>query len=171
MSLVKCPECDNEISDKALMCPQCGLALGGRAFGYEYRSQKKLFGLPLVHIVLGLTLDPVTGRLRVAKGIIAIGNIAVGAVALGGIAFGLIGVGGMALGLAAALGGMAVGGLLAIGGMAVGFIAIGGAAFGYYALGGGAWGVHCLGGNAQDPKAIDFFKRCLGPWVEKLAQK
>ncbi|HUU16334.1 MAG TPA: hypothetical protein VMW72_04225 [Sedimentisphaerales bacterium] len=28
---------------------------------------------------------------------------------------------------------------------------------------GGAWGVHPFGGNAQDPEAIEFFKRYLVP--------
>ena len=32
-----------------------------------------MFGLPLVHIVLGLGINPLTGRPRVAKGIIAVG--------------------------------------------------------------------------------------------------
>ena len=170
MALVSCPECDKEISDKALMCPNCGFAAGNRLFAYEYRSERELFGLPLVHIVYGLGINPVTGRFRVAKGIIAIGNIAIGGVAIGGLSFGILSFGGLALGLAA-FGGLAVGLLLAMGGMAVGLIAIGGAAFGYYALGGGAWGTHALGGNVQDPEAVEFFKRFLGSWVEQLQQK
>jgi len=165
MALVNCPECDKEISDKALMCPNCGFSAGNRLCTYEYRSERELFGLPLVHIVYGIGINPLTGRLRVAKGIIAIGNIAVGGLAIGGLSLGILSFGGLALGLAA-VGGMAVGLMLALGGMAVGFIAIGGGALGYYALGGGAWGTHALGGNAQDPQAIEFFKRFLGSWVE-----
>ncbi len=170
MTLVNCPECNKEISDKALMCPNCGFAAGNRLFTYEYRSKTELFRLPLVHIVYGLGIDPLTGKFRVAKGIIAIGNIAVGGLAIGGLSFGVISLGGLALGLAA-LGGAAVGLLLAVGGMAVGLVAIGGGAIGYYALGGGAWGPHALGGNIQDPEAVDFFKRFLGSWVEHLQQK
>ncbi len=82
MTLINCPECNKEISDKALMCPNCGFAAGNRLFTYEYRSKKELFGLPLVHIVYGLGIDPLTGKFRVAKGIIAIGNIAVGGLAI-----------------------------------------------------------------------------------------
>lgn len=108
------------------MCPHCGLAMGCRLFGYEYRSRTELFGLPLVHIATGY--NPSTGMPR-----IAIGNIAVGGLAIGGLSFGLISFGGLALGLIA-IGGAAVGLLLALGGMAVGLVAIGGAAFGYYAL-------------------------------------
>ena len=170
MVLVNCPECDRQISDKALMCPNCGFSSGSRLCTYEYRSKRELFGLPLVHVVYGLGINPVTGRPRVAKGIIAIGNIAVGGLAIGGLSLGVLSVGGLALGLAA-FGGLAVGLLLALGGMAVGLVAIGGGAFGYYALGGGAWGAHAIGGNVQDREAVEFFKRFLGSWVEHLQQK
>jgi len=167
MAMVNCPECGKEVSDKAVMCPNCGLPIGGGLFGYEYRSRTELFGLPLVHVVTGRGVNPVTGRFRVAKGIIAIGGIAVGVVAIGGLAVGAIAVGGLALGLAA-LGGCAVGVVLALGGMAVGLVAVGGGALGYYALGGGAWGAHVLGGNAQDPQAVSFFRRFLGAGVDRF---
>jgi predicted Ser/Thr protein kinase len=141
----------------------------GRVAPYEYRSRRKLFGLPLVHIVSGI--DPVTGRTKVAKGIIAIGEKAVGVlalggaslgvIALGGAAFGLITMGGCSVGLLVALGGFALAGGLAVGGMAVaGVVAIGGGAVGYYALGGWAVGVHAWGGNAQDPAVPEFLRNC-----------
>lgn len=165
MTLIECPECENQISDKAVICPKCGLPIAGMPIGYEYRSEATLFGLPLVHIASGF--DPVTRRPRIAKGIIAIGNIAVGGLAIGGLSVGVVSFGGLALGLIA-LGGAAVGLLLALGGLAIGLVAVGGCAIGYYALGGGAFGVHPLGGNAQDPQAIEFFKRYLGSWIEQL---
>jgi len=95
MSLVKCTECGNHISDRAFMCPHCGLAMGSGWFGYEYRSKTELFGLPLVHIASGF--NPLTRRPRLAKGIIAIGNIAVGGLAVGGLSFGVVSLGGLAL--------------------------------------------------------------------------
>lgn len=161
MALLKCSECNNDISDKAVVCPHCGAAGRGFLWCYEYRSEKMLFGLPLVHIVLGPAFNPVTGKMRIAKGIIAIGGIAVGGLAMGGLAFGVIALGGLAVGLAA-LGGAALGIILAAGGLAVGFVALGGAAIGYYAIGGGAWGVHALGGNARDPQLLEFFKTHFG---------
>jgi hypothetical protein len=160
MAMIQCPECQREVSDKAIMCPHCGYQTGG-AFGYEYRSERKFLGLPLVHVVAGRGIDPATGKLRIAKGIIAVGPIAMGGLSFGGLSFGLLSFGGMAVGLIA-LGGCAIGILLALGGLAIGFIAIGGGAIGYYALGGGAVGVHALGGNAQDPNAVEFFKSWLG---------
>ncbi len=160
MALVECPECNREVSDLAIMCPHCGYPIRGLS-GYEYRSQRELFGLPLVHIVSGPVVDPIAGRLRVAKGIIAIGPVAVGGLAMGGSAFGILSLGGVTVGLIAA-GGAAVGLLLALGGLAIGAVAIGGAAIGYYAIGGGVWGVHALGGNAQDPNLMEFFKSWSG---------
>lgn len=170
MSLIECPECNNQISEKAPICPHCGYTTGRFLGGYEYRSQTELFGLPLVHIVLGFGIHPLTGKIRIAKGIIAIGHIAVGVIAMGGVSLGALSLGGLAIGLIS-LGGLSLGLLLAVGGMAVGLIAIGGGAVGYYALGGGAFGPHPLGGNQQDPNAVEFFKQYLGSWVENLTQQ
>lgn len=163
MALIECPECGNQISEKAIYCPMCGYTekSAGAFYCFEYISKKKLFGLPLVHIVLGPALDPATGKIRVAKGIIAIGRIAMGVFAIGGLAIGIIALGGLALGLAV-VGGVAIGLLFAAGGLAVGFIALGGCAIGYYAIGGGAFGVHALGGNAQDENLSNLLKNWFG---------
>lgn len=111
------------------------------AFHYEYKSKRTLFGVPLVHIRLG------NRGVGVARGILAIGNVAVGVFALGGFSFGLFSVGGLAFGLLFALGGWAMG-ALAIGGLAIGLLAFGGAAVGLFAMGGGAFGVYAAGGGA-----------------------
>ncbi len=127
---------------------------GGTGGRYEYVSSARLFGLPLVHIAFG----PQRGGPRgIAKGIIAIGDMAFGVVfALGGVAVGGVSIGGLSVGVLAlgggalgcvAVGGLAVG-LIALGGLAVGVLAIGGGAIGYYAVGGGAIGVHAAGGGA-----------------------
>lgn len=68
-------------------------------FHYEYKSKRTLFGLPLVHIRLGHR------GMGVAKGILAIGNVAVGVFTLGGFSFGLLSVGGLSFGLLFSLGG------------------------------------------------------------------
>jgi len=123
--------------------------------GFEYKSKTMLFGLPLIHIVSGLTQD---GHLKPAKGIIAIGNIAIGFFAIGGLSFGVISLGGISGGLLS-LGGVALGLIIALGGLAVGYIAVGGAAIGIYALGGLSIGVHTL---YNDPELLNFIKRLLG---------
>jgi transcriptional regulator with XRE-family HTH domain len=134
---------------------------GARSYGifYEYISPVKVFNLPLVHIRLGY--GP-----QVAKGIVAIGNLAVGVVAIGSCSLGVISLGGLCLGLLLALGGVSFG-LIALGGLAVGGFAVGGCAVGqwlaagggafsnYLAIGGGAWsrGV-AIGGSAYGHIAV-----------------
>ena len=98
---------------------------------YEYKSKAALFGLPLVHVKLSKA-----GKLAVAKGVIAIGNVAFGIISIGGICGGLISLGGISLGL------------FAIGGLAVGGLAGGGVAMGLFAIGGVALGIHAVGGVA-----------------------
>lgn len=107
------------------------------AFQYEYVSKRSLWGLPLLHVNLGIGL-------RRAKGIIAIGNIATGVVALGGVATGALSIGALSLGILAS-GGVAAGGI-AVGGLAVGLMALGGLAIGIVALGGLSIGVYAAGG-------------------------
>ena len=130
-------------------------------FGFEYRSSARIGDWPLIHICAGL--DPATMRPRVAKGVIAVGNIAVGGVAIAGLACGLVTVGGASCGLLFALGGLALGLGISIGGLAVGAVALGGAAIGFvYAIGGAAFGPDIIDGRHCDPAVVDFVRRWLG---------
>lgn len=108
---------------------------------YEYVSRRKIRGLPLVHINLGLGI-------RRARGIIAIGNIAQGVIAIGGVSVGLIAVGGLGIGLIC-LGALALGLLAAVGGAAAGALAVGGLAAGLISIGGVSAGVYAIGGVAM----------------------
>lgn len=100
---------------------------------FEYKSEKTLFGLPLVHINTG-------GKYvnKTAKGIIAIGDISFGVISIGGISTGIIAIGGVGVGVFS-LGGIAIGGVafgtVAIGGVAIGAVAVGAYAFGAAAIG------------------------------------
>ena len=85
--------------------------------GGEWKSKQRLFGLPLIHVATGY--DPLTGRIRIAKGIIAIGAIAVGGVAMGGISIGAIAIGGITAGITS-LGGIALALWMAFGAVTVG---------------------------------------------------
>jgi len=141
----------------------------------EYHSKASFLGLPLVCVVFGQGGAP-GARRRVAKGWIAIGDVAfgvlfaIGGVAVGGVAFGGLGLGllslaGLSVGLLA-LGGLAVGGW-AVGGCAVAFYsAMGGLAVAWYsAVGGAAIASHyAVGGaafaeHANDAVAKDFFAK------------
>ena len=132
--------------------------------GFEYRSSISVAGWPLIHICTGV--DPVTMRPRVARGIVAIGNVAVGVVAIAGLACGIVSIGGASFGLLFALGGAALGLGLSVGGLAVGSIAVGGGAIGFlYAFGGGAFGPAIIDGRQCDPAAADVLRDWFGPRV------
>jgi hypothetical protein len=156
---------------------QVGTGAGPRRYpvwGWEYKSGVKILGLPLLHVATGY--DPNTGRLRVARGVIAVGNVAIGVLALGGVAFGVLALGGLSLGVIAlgglaaavyaALGGCAVAGYYAFGGLAVaGYVAVGGMAVSWnYAFGGFAIGKYPYGSNYQDPQALEFLRRTFPGW-------
>jgi hypothetical protein len=89
---------------------------------YEYKSKTTILGVPLVHVNTG-------GKFKVkkAKGIIAVGDIAIGIISVGGVSFGVFSIGGISFGVLA-IGGIAIGGL-AVGGVAIGLLAIGGVAY------------------------------------------
>lgn len=132
--------------------------------GIDYRSRTTLWGLPLLHVTSGY--DPQTGKKRVSKGIVAIGNRAQGVIAVGGMATGIFAVGGLAMGLFSfggcalgliSFGGLAAGLIAALGGGAIAPIALGGGAIGYLALGGGAIGAHICDATRRDPIASHFF--------------
>jgi len=89
---------------------------------FEYRSKQEINGLPLIHINVGT--HPETGRPQVAKGVIAIGNIAFGVVSIGVAAFGVVTLGAFGLGI------------VSLASLAIGIVALGALALGYeHALG------------------------------------
>jgi hypothetical protein len=128
--------------------------------GYEWKSKAEIFGLPFIHIAVGR--DRQTGKLLVAKGIIAIGQFAIGIVAIGQFAVGLL------LGLAQFSVGMfavaqfAVGFIFALGQFAIGITAIGQFGIGNYVLCQIGYGQYVWSFIEKNAKALEYF-RCL-PW-------
>ena len=130
--------------------------------GYEYKSKRTLFGLPLLHVASGI--DPRTGKAREARGIVAIGGVATGFLAMGGRAYGIVAFGGLTMGVLSfgglsmgvlSFGGLSVALILAIGGLAVAPVATGGLAIGYLAMGGLALGHFATGGLGVGPNVFD----------------
>ena len=156
-----CRECVGGETPR-LVCRTCIQQRG--VIGFEYRSRVSIGDWPLIHVCAGV--DPVTMRPKIAKGIVAIGNVAIGVIAIAGAAFGLVTVAGLSVGLVFALGGAALGLGFSVGGLAVGSIAVGGAAIGFvHAIGGGAFGPSIIDGRRCDPDAVDFVRRWLGSGI------
>jgi hypothetical protein len=74
-----CRECRHEVSEQAQTCPQCGAPFPAKkdwdGWGFEYKSEASLLGLPLVHISFKYTPNR---RPVPAKGVVAIGQFAAG---------------------------------------------------------------------------------------------
>lgn len=126
---------------------------------FEYISKRTLFGLPLVHVNIGLG--------RSAKGIIAVGLVAKGVISFGLLGFGVLSFGLLSLGVLAfgtlALGLFAAGaiclgvviaagaisvGMFSLGAVSVGLYATGALSYGYFvAIGDRAYGYIAIGGR------------------------
>lgn len=107
---------------------------------YEYKSKRKLWGMPLVHINL------CANGLCWARGVVAVGNISTGLFSLGAISAGLFSFGAISVGLLSL--GALVFGLACAGAVAVGLVSVGGAAVGLVSIGGSAMGQYAVGGIA-----------------------
>ena len=85
-----CRECRREVSEQAFACPQCGAPYPARekfdGWGYEYKSQLTIAGLPFLHISFKYRPNrtPV-----VARGVIAIGQFGCGIVCISQFGVGL----------------------------------------------------------------------------------
>ncbi len=158
-----CPSCGASVEPGAAACPVCGAAVrpravqGRRAWGFEWRSPAEIFGIPLVHVAVGR--DARTGRLRVARGIIAVGQFGFGVVTIAQFGVGLLfGIGQCVAGFAAA-GQVALGAYFGIGQVATGWTAIGQIAFGTYVLAQVGIGTHVWSPAVKDPVALHHFHR------------
>ncbi len=107
---------------------------------FEYKSEKMVRGVPLVHINFGV------GHCK-AKGIIAIGNVAQGVIAVGFLSAGVLTCGLLTAGLLAI--GTIAAGLFSFGSFSVGVISFGAFSFGIFSLGAASFGEFSFGAFAR----------------------
>ena len=164
--LTRCPDCGREISSRAISCPHCGAPIQGakalvrmirRDWGFEWKSKTEVFGWPLIHIAFGRK----DGKLRVAKGIIAIGQFAIGVFTLAQFGIGILFGFGQFILAPTAIAQFAVSLIFGLGQFATGYIAIGQMTLGYYALAQMALAPFAWTPDRHDPEAIAFFTNLL----------
>jgi hypothetical protein len=162
MPLTQCRECQKEISTEANYCPHCWAPFPAKkkwqGRGFEWKSKQTFYGYPLVHIAFGRDAQ---NRIRVAKGVIAIGQFGIGLITFAQAGIGvLFGFGQFILGLTG-LAQFAITGLFGIGQFATGYVAIGQFALGYYVLAQLGFAEHLWSSGVQDPEAVEFFRQML----------
>lgn len=167
MALTNCRECGGQVSAEARSCPHCGAPRPAEASwsgtGFEWKSARTWWGYPLVHIAFGRDSR---GKLRVAKGIIAIGQFGVGLITVAQFGVGLLfGFGQFVVGLTV-LAQFAGGLLLGIGQIATGYAAVGQIFLAYYGLGQLGLAKFMWTSGRHDPAAVQFFQS----WWETARQ-
>jgi hypothetical protein len=158
MALEACRECGRQVSTDAFSCPHCGAprptVREWRGTGFEWTSKTKILGIPLVHVAFGRGK---TGRLRVAKGVVAIGQFAVGLVTVAQFGVGILfGFGQFVLGIAV-VAQFATGLILGIGQIATGVVAIGQVVLGVYGLCQAGLAKYMWSASRVDMEAVALF--------------
>jgi hypothetical protein len=166
MALIDCPECGASVSDKAAACPKCGYPMKPAAdlnrlthrfmWGYEWKSKAEILGLPLVHIAVGRNKE--TGKLMMAKGIIAIGQFGIGVITIAQFGIGLLLGFGQFVGGFLAIGHFALGVYFGLGQFATGITAIGQFAFGRYVRAQVGYGRYVWSTQLRDSQAVEYFR-------------
>jgi hypothetical protein len=160
MGLNECRECGGQVSDQALSCPHCGAPYPARllwnGWGYDRKFGPRIFGYPLVHISLG---RDTRGRLRVAKGVIAVGQFAIGGITVAQFGLGLLG----------GIGQMMVA-PFALGQLAFGYIVVGQIVVGYLGLAEVGLASHLWSMQHADPEAVSFFKHIYYSLLQLIGQ-
>ncbi len=130
MNFAPCRQCSAEVAAAEVQCPECGAPHPAdpdwNGAGYEWKSGTTVRGWPLVHVAFGCDA---TGRVRVARGVVAIGaravgGLACGIMAAGGLAIGIVSAGIFSLGVVSFAAAVAIG-VNAIGPLAIGVVAVG----------------------------------------------
>ncbi len=91
--MLPCRECQRNVSEQATACPHCGTPFPSKekwdGWGFEYKSEASLMGMPLLHISFKFRPNRVPVP---AKGVIAIGQFACGIFTLSQFGVGVVSV-------------------------------------------------------------------------------
>jgi zinc-ribbon domain len=159
--LTSCSDCGHQISSRAPTCPNCGapgpahnkITYGKPDWGFEWRTEAEIAGWPLVHIAFGRK----NGKLRIARGWIAIGQFGLGLITVAQFGVGLLfGFGQFIFGLTA-VAQFALAICFGLGQFATGYIAIGQFVISYYGLAQLGLAKHLWSTGHRDPEAVRFF--------------
>jgi hypothetical protein len=86
-----CRACKREVSEQAMACPNCGAPYPARekwdGWGFEYKSDLQMLGLPLLHISFKFRPNRVPVP---ARGVIAIGQFACGILTISQFGIGVV---------------------------------------------------------------------------------
>jgi len=158
MALSTCRECGHEISERAKICPNCGAPRPAikewKGTGFEWRSERTLYGLPLIHVAFGRNKN---GKLRIATGIIAIGQFAIGVCTFAQIGAALIFGFGQIIFAPVVIAQIAIGLLFGLGQLATGYAAIGQLVVAFYGIGQTGFAQFLWSTSRKDPEAAQFF--------------
>ncbi len=179
MKKVTCLQCGLKVKRWAGVCPRCGGEIVGSvdsnnkssqlmkvlenksrperrlAWGYEYRSEAEILGWPVIHIAFGK--DAETGKIIVAKGIIAIGQFGIGLITFAQVGVGLLFGFGQCVAGIVAIGQVAIGIYFGMGQLATGLTAIGQLALGRFILAQIGLGQYVWSPERSDPEAVAHF--------------
>lgn len=91
--MLSCRECQGTVSEQAAVCPHCGAPYPAKAkwdgWGFEYKSEASLLGMPLLHISFKYRPNRVPVP---AKGVFAVGQFACGIFTLSQFGAGVVSV-------------------------------------------------------------------------------
>lgn len=134
---------------------------------FEYKSEKMIGNLPLVHINLGIGVRPAKGVIAigtVAQGWLAIGFASMGGFSIGIVSLGLLSLANFAFGLIA-FGTLAVG-VISFGAFSFGIFSLGALVFGQFAFGASAHGAQVAIGDVASGKIALGYSRATGAYTQ-----
>jgi hypothetical protein len=121
--------------------------------GFEWKTRTAIFGMPLICIAYGRDGG---GKIRVAKGILAIGQYALGGIVVAQFGAGLLAIGQFVAGVFV-IGQLALGLVLAAGQISCGLMAIGQVVVGVYGLGQIGFAEYLWSQGRADMEAVSMF--------------